>query len=199
MMPTQMLPTETRTPQLSREAIETLETLSRRVQPPIVAERVWTRFFSDSDRACLGNDLPSCWMTYGTIGMWLRAKTVSWPRALIELSEALGWLNASNRDWLLGETGESVPAPSLPAWNAATGELTLDGRVVRIVARRASNIRRILSAFQEEGWPPRIDDPRPGGENGPRLHRAIAMLNCELEDISFHSDGHTRGVTWRHC
>ena len=196
-MPTQM-PTETGTPQLSPDAIETLRTLFRRVQAPNSAERVWKRLFSDHDRAILGDDLQSSWMAHGTIGIWMQAKNVSEARALIELSEGLGWLNAANREWLLHETGESTIAPSLPAWDATTGELALDGRVVRTVAVRATNLRPILSAFQEEGWPPRIDDPLPGSESGQRLHRAIAELNNGLADISFHSDGRTSGVIWRH-
>lgn len=196
-MPTQM-PAETGTVRLSREAIETLRTLLRRVQAPNAAERVWTRLFTDHDRAFLGDDLQSTWLTRGTIGMWMRAKTVSWSRALIELSKALGWLNASDRDWLLRETGECVQAPSLPAWNSATGELILDGQLVRSVAVRALNIRPILDAFQEEAWPPRIDDPLPGGADAKRLHRALETLNEGLTRIRFSSDGAGLGVIWRH-
>lgn len=60
----------------------------------------------------------------------------------------------------------------------------------------------ILAAFQEEGWPPRIDDPLPGrAEQDPkrRLNNAIKKLNgCRLARvIRFSGDGTGEGVKWK--
>src|SRR5688572_24855803 len=52
-----------------------------------------------------------------------------------------------------------------PQWYADRGTLEFQGRLVRRVDRQARNVRAVLAAFQESGWPARIDDPLPGGKN----------------------------------
>ena len=48
-----------------------------------------------------------------------------------------------------------------PKWNSNVGVLSFGVRIVKRFPRAARNQEIILSAFEEEGWPPRIDDPLP--------------------------------------
>ena len=59
----------------------------------------------------------------------------------------------------------------------------------------------MLSAFEEEGWPPRIDDPLsplPGGNQREHLHNTIVNLNRyqRQRTIRFFGDGNGQGVCW---
>jgi hypothetical protein len=59
----------------------------------------------------------------------------------------------------------------------------------------------ILEVFQEEHWPPRIDDPlppKPGIEPQRRLHDTINSLNRNQRHrlIRFFADGLGKGVRW---
>ena len=47
----------------------------------------------------------------------------------------------------------------IPTWDANLRVLSVDGLVVKQFSRAAENQQLILSVFQEEGWPARIDDP----------------------------------------
>ena len=65
----------------------------------------------------------------------------------------------------------------------------------------AANQETILVAFEEEGWPARIDDPLPQQpEQDPkrRLSDTIKCLNRKQtnELIRFRGDGTGEGVTW---
>ena len=66
---------------------------------------------------------------------------------------------------------------------------------------RAGNQETVLAAFEEEGWPRRIDDPLPPrGALVPkyRLHFTIQCLNQgQLSQlIRFFGDGTGEGVCW---
>ena len=61
----------------------------------------------------------------------------------------------------------------------------------------------VLGAFQEEGWPRRIDDPLPPkAEQDPktRLHNTIKRLNrCQQHKVlHFFGDGTGTGICWRY-
>ena len=63
------------------------------------------------------------------------------------------------------------------------------------------NQETILSAFEEEGWPPRIDDPLPPAvdcDPKQRLRDTIKSLNRnrKLVRIRFKGDGTGQGVLW---
>ena len=65
----------------------------------------------------------------------------------------------------------------------------------------APNEERVLAAFEEEGWPERIDDPIPPlGDVTPkeRLHSTIWALNRHQEHklLKFHGDGGGEGIRW---
>ena len=65
----------------------------------------------------------------------------------------------------------------------------------------APNQEAVLSAFLEEGWPRRIDDPLPPkGDVAPktRLHDTIKWLNRNQQErlLRFLGDGTGQGVLW---
>ncbi|WP_397569649.1 hypothetical protein [Schlesneria sp. T3-172] len=93
------------------------------------------------------------------------------------------------------------PHAAIPFWDCHHREL----RVGEILAKRfrqpAKNQEAILNAFQEEGWPPRIDNPIAAAVSTDaieRLHDAVKRLNHQINPvIRFFSDGQGRGVTWK--
>jgi hypothetical protein len=96
-------------------------------------------------------------------------------------------------------------APSLasqPVWDGGLRELRLGEVVVKRFKQPAGNQELILGAFQEEGWPARIDDPLPpakGQDGKRRLHSTISNLNRRQENslIHFHGGGNGKSVCWR--
>ena len=69
-------------------------------------------------------------------------------------------------------------------------------------SRAARNQEIILGAFEEEGWPYRIDDPLPPSGNVEpkrRLHDTIKWLNRdhEAQVLAFIGDGTGEGVRWK--
>jgi hypothetical protein len=91
--------------------------------------------------------------------------------------------------------------PTFPTWDADERELRLGGRVIKRFKWNAENQQRILTSFQEEGWPHRIDDPippKPDQNQRQRLRDAISSLNKHQESrlIRFRSDGSGLGVVW---
>ncbi len=92
---------------------------------------------------------------------------------------------------------------SRPHWNAQRRELRVDGQVIKRFRSSAANQEAILNAFEEEGWPPRIDDPLPQmpqqNQDAPcRLNDAARRLNKhhKTDLIRFHCDGTGEGVLW---
>lgn len=187
------------TPSLSEE----LQKHEFRLQDPETAHHVWHRMLSDSERLRLGT-LEGQYRDGRTVGIWMRAKNVSRELAIVQLSIQFG-LPPADAAWILEELGETLPndhehAPGRPNWNRERGELTFDGEVVRQIARvnQARNIVLILDAFQEEGWPRRIDDPLPGTGGAERLGNTLRRLRERLSAITFERDGTGEGITWRH-
>jgi hypothetical protein len=73
--------------------------------------------------------------------------------------------------------------------------------MVKHYKNRAANQETVLSAFQEEGWPIRIDDPLspvPTIDIKRRLSDTIKCLNRNQENelVHFHGDGSGEGITW---
>jgi hypothetical protein len=91
--------------------------------------------------------------------------------------------------------------PPRPNWDRRRRELTLSGWLVKRFRTPAGCQELILSAFQEEGWPPRIDDPlgRGAGRDGRhRLHDVVRALNRHQQAarVRFGRDGTGLGVCW---
>ncbi|MBN1395938.1 MAG: hypothetical protein JW959_13030 [Pirellulales bacterium] len=98
---------------------------------------------------------------------------------------------------------EPAPSPSnaTPRWDAQRRELRVGRRVAKRFKTPSPNQETILSAFEEEGWPNRIDDPlRPQAEQDSkcRLHDTIKSLNRHHQRrlIVFRGDGTGQGVRW---
>jgi hypothetical protein len=96
--------------------------------------------------------------------------------------------------------GEPRPVDK-PCWDGDRRQLWFGGRLVKQYRVRAESQETILAAFQEDGWPPRIDDPLPmvaGRDRHERLHNAILRLNGGQHHrlIVFRRDGTGDGVTW---
>lgn len=102
--------------------------------------------------------------------------------------------------------GGSADPPTLellqglkPSWRADVRELWLGPYLVKAFHQPAPCQILLLTALEEEGWPPRIDNPFPkrGGIPAPkRLLAAIKKINrkqiCPL--LRFHGDGTGQGV-----
>jgi hypothetical protein len=91
--------------------------------------------------------------------------------------------------------------PKIPRWDAARRELRWGAKLVKRFREPALNQELILAAFEEEGWPPRLDDPLPSsGETEPkeRLHDTIKRLNRHQVNrlLRFRGDGSGTGILW---
>jgi YD repeat-containing protein len=94
---------------------------------------------------------------------------------------------------------EDGPPRLIPHWNAERRELHLNGKVVKRFRLPSPNQEAVLAAFEEERWPPHVDDPLPPKpEQDPkrRLNDTIKSLNQRQIHhlIRFQGDGHGRGV-----
>jgi len=111
-------------------------------------------------------------------------------------------LTGSSGDIAAPATGAAAPRPiELPQWDASQRELRFRGRVVKRYRVPASNQERILSAFEEESWPPGIDDPLPpDGDQDPirRLQATIKSLNRNQLHalIRFRGNGNGDRICW---
>ena len=89
----------------------------------------------------------------------------------------------------------------VPEWDRDLQELRFGGRVIKQFKVPAPNQEVILAAFEEEGWPARIDDPLPPQHDQDpkrRLHDTINSLNRNhrCDAIRFLGDGSGLGVRW---
>jgi hypothetical protein len=103
---------------------------------------------------------------------------------------------------------QRVPAPSgmqdtgrRPQWDRESMELRFADVLVKRFRLPSPNQVAILDAFEEEGWPARIDDPlppQPGIEPKRRLHDAVKNLNRnqQVACLRFHGDGTGQRVRW---
>jgi hypothetical protein len=125
----------------------------------------------------------------------LTAAGISTVRSVIE-SRAI---SADNPNGSSERITQSVQP--LPNWNAEIRELRLDGKLVKRFKWQAINQEIVLRAFQEEGWPARIDDPlppQPAQDSKRRLSDTIKCLNRKQtsERIHFRGDGTGEGIIW---
>jgi len=82
-----------------------------------------------------------------------------------------------------------------PRWDGDTRTLWYGDRVCKRYTRPAPSQEKILTSFQEEGWPNRIDDPLDPG----KLADTIKDLQETLRNspITLGRDGTGKGITWR--
>jgi hypothetical protein len=93
------------------------------------------------------------------------------------------------------------PALLLPRWDAERRQLWYGDQLVKWYRQPADSQQTILAAFEEEGWPPRIDDPLPkvhGIMPRDRLHDTLKRLNRDqlATLLLFRRDGSGEGVEW---
>ncbi len=86
-------------------------------------------------------------------------------------------------------------------WEPEGRKLRVNGELVKRFKWPAANQEAVLSAFQEEGWPVRIDDPlppQPEQDSKRRLGDTIKCLNRKQKSqlIHFRGDGTGQGVVW---
>ena len=89
--------------------------------------------------------------------------------------------------------------PLKPRWDRARGELWVGKSIVKTFRQRAPNQRCVLNAFEEEGWPPRIDDPlshKRDTDPRERLSETVRGLNYNSM-VLFEMDGTGTGVLWK--
>jgi len=89
-----------------------------------------------------------------------------------------------------------------PCWDKSRRELRLRSLLIKRFKVPAPNQERVLDAFQEDGWPSRIDDPLPPSGNRPakqRLRETVACLNRHQSTacLRFESDGNGLGICFR--
>lgn len=73
----------------------------------------------------------------------------------------------------------------LPRWDRKLRQLLYDGCLVKQFRLPAGNQEAVLAAFEQEGWPPSIDDPLPfltRQRSKRRLHETIRHLNANHQD-----------------
>ncbi|MHB0958236.1 MAG: hypothetical protein ACYC0X_12220 [Pirellulaceae bacterium] len=89
-----------------------------------------------------------------------------------------------------------------PRWNPVRRELWVGDSLIKRYRQPAPNQEPVLAAFEEEGWPQRIDDPlSPNWDIDPkrRLRDTVAGLNSSHKTkdlIVFEPDGTGEGVLW---
>lgn len=96
---------------------------------------------------------------------------------------------------------DQAEGPLRPRWDRARQELRLGDVVVKQFKVPAVNQERILAAFEEEGWPVRLDDPlppQPDQDSKRRLHDTINALNRNQKEplVRFMGDGSGQGIRW---
>ncbi|MCC6510920.1 MAG: hypothetical protein IT423_17595 [Pirellulaceae bacterium] len=89
----------------------------------------------------------------------------------------------------------------LPKWDADRRTLSFKGLLVKHFKWEAANQEAVLSVFEEESWPARIDDPlplQPEQDAKRRLSDTIKCLNRKQHNrvIHFRGDGTGEGVLW---
>jgi len=88
-----------------------------------------------------------------------------------------------------------------PKWDRDRRELRLGARIIKVFKLPSPMQEAILVAFEEEHWPPRIDDPLPSHPEllpKRRLHDTIKSLNRNQKNslIRFMGDGTGEGIRW---
>jgi len=91
--------------------------------------------------------------------------------------------------------------PAIPNWDRDTRTFLVGAELVKRFRVPSPNQEAVLDAFQEEGWPPSIDDPLspvPDQQPKRRLHDTIRSLNLNQAKrlIRFRGDGTGQRVFW---
>jgi hypothetical protein len=99
------------------------------------------------------------------------------------------------------QDGNGHPNGVVPEWDAERRILRVGDELVKQFKVPSPNQETVLTAFQEEGWPPRIDDPLPPKsdlDSRERLQNTIKSLNRNQKQrlLKIKGDGTGEGVMW---
>lgn len=98
--------------------------------------------------------------------------------------------SASSRGAMVGSG-----APALLHWDRQMGVLLRGDRVIRRVrVAQASNLARLLDAFESAGWPKWLDRPLGDHTDRKTLFSTVSSLNETLDEVRFRVSG--EGVEW---
>jgi hypothetical protein len=105
------------------------------------------------------------------------------------------------RSNVVQEARRSSNSEVRPKWDRHRRELRLGGQLVKVFKLPSPMQEAILMAFEEEHWPPKIDDPLPVHPDlipKRRLHDTIKSLNRNQKSclIRFMGDGTGEGIRW---
>ena len=87
-----------------------------------------------------------------------------------------------------------------PKWNRDLRILSFDCQIVKQFKRAAPNQELLLSAFQESGWPNKIDDPLPQDFCVPpehRLRETVKSLNKALQSSPIRFQMRNEHALWK--
>lgn len=183
--------------------VQTLNEHAARLQHTQIGFEVWSEFLSEEERCRVGAFQDAFTReTRWTIGMWALAKGISRELATLELARLYG-MPEGQYAALVRQVDASQPISELlsdrnrPYWDADRGELHWQGEIVRRIRNQVTGheLVQILNAFEECGWPVRIDDPLPSSSNPTQLADRIKSLNTGLSQIRFGRSG--EGIAWR--
>ena len=192
---------------------ESLETARNRISNELAARELWTNRFTAADRRKFDVPWPEVWKKHNNIiEMWRIARgTPTFNACIVEIAHALGFINGTHRESLLDALGASTRSglasggrgrsiAATPHWDNDTQKLSYLNQTVRKVMRpkQAYNIVTILNAFQDAGWPHRIDDPFGRKPSDDTRRRDISNLNKGLRNgrLKFACDGNGTGFVW---
>ncbi len=187
---------------------ESIEALLQKIFSETAKRELWANRFTTTDRLKFsGGD--AALRKHNIIELWHIARgTATWNECIVEVAHALGFINDARRASLLEALG-AMPSkakggrrPSaVPHWDEDARELRYLGQVVRVVKKpkQAHNIVGILRAFEEAGWPRRIDDPHRRKPSDQTRRRDVENLNKRLLKplLKFECDGNGTGFLWK--
>jgi hypothetical protein len=139
-----------------------------------------------------------CWLIEKYAGK--RSRSRSFVQSLIWGVDGPATVDAQSGPSIL-RLANTDSSPELPHWDRQARVLRLGDQVVKRFRQSPSNQEAVLSAFEEEGWPPRIDDPLPsrqGQDSVRRLNLTIWRLNKHQRNhlLRFFSDDTGAGICW---
>ena len=128
------------------------------------------------------------------------------PKSCFVLTERGRKVSTELRQRILTESDtplkkSAIRKMAIPRWDGCLRQLVFGATIIKRFRLPSPNQIAILAAFEEEGWPPRIDDPLPQSQDQEpkrRLHDTIRNLNrCHrLKLIRFQGDGTGQGILW---
>jgi hypothetical protein len=165
---------------------------------------VWRDLLTEAERSIVGEFKEAYNRGAGrTVGIWALAKGIGLTFATIELARLYGLPEATCQSFLKQlndqeRSPQSWDCQNRPYWNDETSELHWNGEVIRRIRNRKTGeeLLLILKAFEEEGWPHRIDSPISESPNVRRLGDRLKSLNTGLSQIRFRADGSGTGIVW---